>query len=77
MQLWSQPVYGLKVSLLRHVHRGESHGSNGVSSITMCGSFLLDLRVLFCGVSVSVWESDEHLGEGYEDRYHGSDEQVD
>ena len=33
MQLWSQPVYGLKVSLLRQVHRVERHGSNGVSSI--------------------------------------------
>jgi hypothetical protein len=40
-------MYGLNVSLLRHVHRGLRHGSNGVSSIIMCGSFVLDLSVLF------------------------------
>jgi hypothetical protein len=45
MQLWSQPVYGLNVSLLRQVHRGECHGSNGVSSISMFDSFVLDLSV--------------------------------
>jgi len=44
MQLWSQPVYGLKVSLLRHVQSGLRHGSNGVSSITIRRSAMWDLR---------------------------------
>jgi len=33
MHLWSQPVYGLKVSLLRQVQSGERHGSKGLSSV--------------------------------------------
>jgi hypothetical protein len=38
-------VKGLNASLLRHVQSGLRHGSNGVSSISMCGSFVSDLSV--------------------------------
>jgi len=37
MHLWLQPVYGLKVSLLRQVQSGLRHGSKGVSSGVIIG----------------------------------------
>ncbi len=37
MHLWSQPVYGLSVSLSRQVQSGLCHGSNGLSSFIVGG----------------------------------------